>query len=180
MTDRKQGKRLHLPSFSMGGSKTVWVLVGVAVYAGMLTAMATLQARKVNGLEDKITVAKKEAEQLRPQLERIRKLTKEREEVNRRLGIIASLDRDRYFRVQLLNDVSEKLRPNCWLTKMKEKSGSVTIEGITFSNYLIADMMNNLQKSERFRNVTLNIAQEGRVEDHKVIQFTLDTRVSAR
>ena len=177
--DRRKTRRLKLPSFSGGGPKAMWMIAAVVVYAGMLVAIATLQARTLTGLEEKISLAKEESERLAPQLERIRVLTKEREEVDKRLSIIASLDRERYFRVELLNVVSEKLPPNSWLTSFKETGGTqISIDGVTFSNYLIADLMNNLEKSQRFNNVTLNIAQEGHIMDHKVIQFTLNSRIA--
>jgi type IV pilus assembly protein PilN len=177
--DRKKTRRIKLPSFSGGGPKAVWMLAAVVVYAGMVIAIASLQAKTVRDLEARISKAKEESQQLAPQLERIRKLTKEREEVDRRLGIIASLDRERYFRVRLLNDISEKLPPNSWLTSIKEDAGTqVTLDGVTFSNYLIADLMTNLEKSEHFANVTLNIAQEGHIMDHKVIQFTLNSKIT--
>ena len=56
----------------------------------------------------------------------------------------------------------------------------MSIEGVTFSNYIIADLMNNLQKSDRFDDVSLLVAQEGKILDHNVIQFTLQSRVMAR
>jgi type IV pilus assembly protein PilN len=181
VAERKQKRSLKLPSFSGGGPKLVWVIVAVVVYAGMVFATSMLQSRAIRDLDHKIAEAKKEAAELAPQLERIRKLTKEREEVNKRLSVIAALDKDRYFRVQLLNDISMQLPNNCWLTAVREQGGtSMTLEGVTFSNYLIADLMNNLQKTDRFDIVDLNIAQEGRIMDHRVIQFTLQSQVTAR
>jgi Tfp pilus assembly protein PilN len=147
----------------------------------MVLATAMLQSRSIRGLDHKIAEAKKEAAELAPQLERIRKLTREREEVNKRLSVIAALDKDRYFRVKLLNDISMQLPSNLWLIALRESGGtSMTLEGVTFSNYLIADLMNNLEKTDHFSMVDLNIAQEGRILDHRVIQFTLQSQVSAR
>jgi len=181
LADRKVKRGVKLPSFSGGGPKMMWALVAVVVYAGMVLAVAMLQSRTVGDLDHKIAEAKREADELAPQLERIRKLTKEREEVNRRLSVIAALDRDRYYRVQLLNDVSTQMPPNCWLTEFKESGGnSLTLEGVTFSNYLIADLMNNLEKSSRFLAVGLNIAEEGKILDHSVIQFTLQSQIGDR
>ena len=177
--DRKKTRQIKLPSISSGGPKAAWMIAALVVYAGMVVAIASLQTKTVTNLEAKITKAEEESRQLAPQLERIRKLTKEREEVDRRLGIIASLDRERYFRVKLLNDISEKLPSNSWLVSLKENSGTqVTLEGVTFSNYLIADLMTNLEKSEHFADVTLAIAQEGHILDHKVIQFTLNSKIT--
>lgn len=179
--DRQKKRRISLPNFSGSGPMLVWVIVVIVVYVGMILGVATLQARSIRDLEGKVTEAKAEAAELAPQLERIRKLTQEREEVNKRLQVIAKLDRDRYFRVQLLNDISEKLPSNCWLTSVKEFGGStLSIEGVTFSNYIIADLMSNLERSDRFLAVGLNVAQEGKILDHRVIQFTLQSSISAR
>lgn len=181
VAERKKERSFKLPSFSGGGPKMVWVIVGLVVYVGMVVATAMLQARSIRVLEQKVAEARKEAAELAPQLERIRKLTEEREEVNKRLAVIATLDKDRYLRARLLNDISMQLPPNCWLTSVKEHGGtSVTLEGVTFSNFLIADLMNNLEKTNRFGTVNLNIAQEGRIMDHRVIQFTLQSQVTAR
>jgi type IV pilus assembly protein PilN len=181
LSERQTKRRFSLPSISASGTMVVWSLVIVGIYAGMVVAMATLQARRITELEHKVADARKEAAELAPQLERIRILTKEREEVNKRLGIIASLDKDRYFRVEILNDISQKVPANCWFTSVKEQSPtSLAIEGITFSNYIIADLMNNLGKSDRFNQIDLTIAQEGRVMDHSVVKFTLQSTITSR
>jgi Tfp pilus assembly protein PilN len=180
-SERKQKRSFKLPSFSGGGPKTVWVIVAITVYAGMVFATAMLQARSIRNLRHKVEEAQEEAAKLAPQLERIRKLTREREEVSKRLGVIAALDKDRYFRVKLLNDISTRLPANCWLTSVQEQGGtSMTLDGVTFSNFIVADLMNNLEKTDHFANVNLNIAQEGSMLDHKVIQFTLESQISAR
>jgi type IV pilus assembly protein PilN len=179
--ERKKSGGFKMPSISFGGAKTVWLVAGVSIYLLMVLAISLLQARNVDELEGKIVVAKEEAARLAPQLERIRQLQKEREEVNRRLSVIAQLDRDRYYRVKLLNDVSMKLPPNTWLTSLKEQNGTtLTVDGVTFSNFLIADLMTNLEKSERVTGVMLNIAEEGRIDEHKVIQFTLQSRITSK
>ena len=174
--DRKTTRRIKLPSIS--GSGALWTVVVVGAYAAILLSISALQAKSIKELDGKIIEAKEESARLAPQLAKIRKLTREREEVNRRLGVIASLDRDRYLRVRVMNDLSTKLPANCWLTNVTESSGTgVTIEGVTFSNYIIADFMNNIDKSGLFEDTTLRIAEEGVIEDFDVIKFTLNTRI---
>jgi hypothetical protein len=48
---------------------------------------------------------------------------------------------------------------------------------VTFSNYIIADLMNNMDKSKRFSDTALKVAEEGDIEQHRVIQFTLNSRL---
>jgi len=174
--DKKSRRKISLPSIS--GGAVVWTVVVLILYGGVVFSVSALQVKKLKEYEHKIADAKEESARLAPQLAKIRKLTKEREEVNRRLGIIASLDRDRYLRVQMMNDISVNLPSNCWLVKVVEQGGAnMTIEGVTFSNYIIADLMNNLDKSKRFGGTTLKVAEEGDIEDHRVIQFTLNSSV---
>ncbi|MBI4720831.1 MAG: PilN domain-containing protein [Chitinivibrionia bacterium] len=173
LEDRKASRSLKLPSLS--GVNFVWPVVIAGVFAAMVFAVWTLQSRKTAELELKIAKAKEESAQLAPQLEKIRKLTKEREEVNKRLNIIASLDRDRYLRVKMLNDISEELPANCWLTSVQETGGSkVSLDGITFSNYIIADFMNNLERTAQPGIVALVLAQEGKIMEYSVIKFSLE------
>jgi type IV pilus assembly protein PilN len=173
LEDRKSSRSIKLPSLS--GANFIWPVVIVALFAAALFAVSTLQAKKIKELDAKIEVAKAESARLAPELEKIRKLTREREEVNKRLNIIASLDRERYLRVKMLNDISEELPANCWLTSIQESGGmKVNLDGITFSNYIIADLMNNLEKSDQFGTVSLLMAQEGSIMDYNVIKFSLE------
>ncbi len=174
--DRKKSRKISLPSVS--GGAVLWVLVITGVYFGALFSISALQHRTIKSYEKKILEAKEESARLAPQLAKIRRLTKEREEVNRRLGIIASLDRDRYLRVQMMNDLSVGVPANLWVTKVTEQGGSrMTVEGITFSNFTVADFMNNLEKSQHFTDVALQVAEEGEIDDVKVLKFTLNSRL---
>jgi len=179
LENRKKTRKIKLPALS--ASAALIPIVVAVLYIGVILAISTLQGRNVAELESKIEEAKKESAALAPQLAKIRKLTKEREEVNKRLGVIAGLDKDRYFRVQILNDISEMLPENCWLTMVREQGGSViSIDGVTFSNYIIADLMNGLEKSDRFGEVMLKVAQEGTILDHTVIEFSMESKIIPR
>lgn len=171
--DRVKKREFHLPEMS-----TVYLFAGVAVFFAAIVIVALMQQHKARVLKGKIEVAKEESRKLAPQLAKIKQITKEREEVNKRLNLIASLDRHRYFRVRLLNDISYKLPSNCWLTDLSEQSpNKFTMDGIAFSNYTIADMMTNLEKSGLFAEVGLKIAEKGKMKDREVMKFKLTANV---
>jgi type IV pilus assembly protein PilN len=175
--ERKTKRTISLPSVS--GGVVVWMTVGFVVYMGALFGVFALQGRTISDYEAKIAEAKEESARLAPQLAKIRKLTQEREEVNKRLNVIASLDRDRYLRVRMMNDLSYDLPENCWFTQLTEQGGArMTVEGVTFSNYIVADLMNNMEASDRFDGVALVIAEEGQIDEHKVLKFTLSSKLS--
>ena len=171
--ERVKKREFHLPDLS-----TIYTLAGVVIFIAAILIIGFMQHHRIHVLEDKIELAKEESRQLAPQLAKIKQITKEREEVNRRLEIIASLDRYRYFRVKMLNDISFKIARNCWLTEVDEVSPNLlNIDGIAFNNYTVANVMTNLESSPVFTKVDLLIAEKGKIKDREVMKFKLSTSV---
>jgi len=174
--ERSSKRRISLPTVS--GGAILWVTLGAFVYTGAVAGIWVLQSRKINDYETKIQALKEESARLAPQLAKIRKLTAEREEVNKRLGIIASLDKDRYLHVRMMNDLAVQVPDNCWIEQVSETGGTnVSIEGVTFSNFIIADFMTSLETSGRFTEVALVKAQEGDIEDVRVVKFGISAKL---
>jgi type IV pilus assembly protein PilN len=171
--DRAKKKELHLPEMS-----TVYMVAAIVVFFGSIVVSSTIQRHRVRSLEKNIDEAREESRKLAPQLAKIKQITREREEVNKRLNLITSLDRHRYYRVKLLNDISYKLPVNCWLTDINELSpNNFAIDGITFSNFTVADMMSNLEKSTLITSVDLKIAERGQIKKREVMKFSLSANV---
>lgn len=171
--ERVKKRELHLPEMS-----TVYLVAGIAIFFVAIFSVSLIQNHKVKSLEKKIQIATEESKKLAPQLAKIKQITKEREEVDRRLALITSLDRNRYFRVKLLNDIGFKVPANCWITDITELSpNSFTIDGIAFSNYTVADMISNLETSPVFTQVGLNVAEKGEIKEREVMKFSLSANV---
>lgn len=119
-----------------------------------------------------------QSNELLPQLAKVQKLEAENIELGRRLNVIQSLDRGRLLRVRMLDGLNKRVPEYMWLTAFEETGpGSVIIEGVTFSNLVVAEFMNRLESSVLFRNVDLNVAQRGTIEEQHVVQFTLNSAV---
>jgi type IV pilus assembly protein PilN len=171
-------ERIKRREFKLPEMTTIYMVGGVAIFVGAMLFSGIVQSHKIRTLESKIAAANEESKKLAPQLAKIKQITKEREEVDRRLGIIADLDRYRYFRVKLLNDVSFDLPVNCWLTGVSELSpNSFAIDGVAFSNYTVADMMTNLEASPTVSRVDLKIAEKGKINEREVMKFKLVANV---
>ena len=171
-------ERIKRREFKLPQMTTIYMVAGVAAFLSAILFTGIVQTHKITALEGKIVAANEESKKLAPQLAKIKQITKEREEVDRRLEIIAALDRSRYFRVKLLNDVSFNLPVNCWLTGVSEiSSNSFAIDGVTFSNYTVADMMMNLETSPTISRVDLKIAEKGKINEREVMKFKLVANV---
>jgi type IV pilus assembly protein PilN len=167
-------ERIKRREFKLPQVSTVCMVGGVALFAAAILVTGLAQQQKIHSLKGKIAVANEESRKLAPQLAKIKEITREREEVDRRLGIIADLDRFRYYRVKLLNDVSVSLPSNCWLTGFAEMTpNQFSIDGVAFSNYTVADIMTNLETSPTVTKVDLTVAEKGKIKEREVMKFKL-------
>ncbi len=151
-------------------------LLLVVVVAASLTAVSLYQGQKIDALEQQIAEEEAETRRLAPEIAKIKRLNQQRSDLNERLDVITDLDRDRYFRVHLLDEVNRSLPQHMWLTRVEDEGGdSYTFEGVTFSNFQVSDFMQNLHRSPYFARVNLLFAEKGEIHDVEVVKFKAQT-----
>ena len=134
----------------------------------------SIQEMSVRATQDQIERLQAESNAIRPQLAKVQKLEAEKQELTRRLNLVGTLDRGRLLRVRMLDGLNRRVPEYMWLTSLVESGGSsLTVEGVTFSNLVVAEFMNRLESSVLFSDVDLDVAQRGNIEDQHVIQFAL-------
>ena len=61
-----------------------------------------------------------------------------------------------------------------WLTGVSQDAGSrLQLEGVTYSNLVVSDLMSKLERSPMFADVELAVAERGNVTDKSVVKFQL-------
>ena len=167
--DERQTKR----TFTLPKVGTVMPLLVLILVAALFAAFAVVQAMQVSRLQADIARAEQEAEKLRPQIQAINELTLKRTELERRLGVITNLDKQRLTRVKLVDEASKCVPEHLWLTMFEEVPGASTIqiEGVTFSNLLVADFMSKLEASPLHGSVDLVVAEKGTIDQRNVVKF---------
>ncbi len=174
MPREERATRRAMPTIKLPdiGAFVPFVLAGAVVAA--IGTVHTMQSRQVAQLENDIATLQRESEAFKPQLARIRDITQKRQEVANRLDIIAKLDQERYYRVKLMDEVSRCVPDNMWLTKVDEMDNhKFRIEGVTFSNMIVAHFMEQLEGAPHWNNVELGQAEQGKIEKFDVVQFSL-------
>jgi len=153
----------------------------IAVVCGiiaLLVIISLFQGVRIGSLKGKIAEAQKQAVQLAPQIEQIEKLTAERQELDTHMRVITELETNRAFEVILLDELNKRIPDHLWLTSYtRSDSNTVAIEGVTFSNLIVADFMTRLERSVAFQNVDLAIAERGKIEEMDVVKFSLSSEV---
>jgi len=163
----------HIKLPNLGNLAPVALLVVVLVG---LTVVYVYQNRQIANLEAIIAEEEQESRRLAPEIAKIKRLNQQRDDLNKRLDAISTLDRDRYFRVHLLDELNRSLPEHTWLTKFEDVGGDrYAIEGVTFTNFQVSDLLQNLDRSPYFTAVNLFVAERGDINDVKVVKFKVQT-----
>lgn len=167
--DRQVRRSFQLPK--VGAIMPVLVLLLVAA---LFTAFSVVQAMQVGRLKADIARAEREMETLRPQIQMIQELTQKREELTRRLNVITELDKTRLWRVRLVDELSKCIPQHLWLVSYQETGPlQVEVEGVTFSNLLVADFMSRMEASPLYGSVDLIVAEKGTIDTRSVVKFKI-------
>ena len=164
--DRQARRKIQLPK--IGTLMPALVLLLVVV---LFAAVSVFQTLQIGRLKADIARAEQEAEKLKPQIQTIQELTQKREELERRLTVIADLDKGRLQRVKLIDELSRCVPEHLWLTGYEESGSKVQVEGVTFSNLLVADFMTRLEASPLYASVDLLVAEKGTIDQRNVVKF---------
>jgi Tfp pilus assembly protein PilN len=143
-----------------------------------LGGIAAMQRMKIASLKSDIEQAEIETRRLKPQIERVQALERERAEVNQRLRSVTGLARDRYLPVEVMDELSARTPDDLWFTKFSQKTnGELELEGMTFSNILVADLMTRMEEADVFDRVDLTVSERKLIGDTKVVHFTLTSKI---
>jgi Tfp pilus assembly protein PilN len=166
------------PSLQMP-TRGFWLplIISIAILVP-LAGISVMQRFKIASLKSDIVQAQIETRQLQPQIDKVRALEKERADVNQRLLSVTDLARDRYLPVQMLDELAAHTPENLWFTKLSNKtSGELAVEGMTFSNILVADLMTRMEEADIFDRVALTVSERKMIGDNKVVSFTLTSKI---
>jgi Tfp pilus assembly protein PilN len=173
-------ERAAQPHPSLGvPRKPFWISIGLCVAILLpIGGIAAMQRIKMAGLREDIARAEGESRRLKPQIDKIRSLEKERGEVQQRLVTVQGLVRDRYLPVQVMDELATATPEHLWLTKFAQKTtGELQLEGMTFSNLLVADLMMRMEEADIFEGVSLTVTERGMVGGSKVVKFSLTSKI---
>ena len=173
--ERVQKRKMALP-----GVAAMAPLALVALFVAAVIGITVMERSRIASLNRDIARSEEEARRLKPQIDKVNELTRRREELNTRLGIIQDLDKGRFHSVRLMDEVAADIPSYLWLTALKDQSGQkITLEGVTFSNLVVADLMMRLDRSDVFQNIDLVVTQKGMIDNREVTQFTVTAEVTA-
>jgi type IV pilus assembly protein PilN len=137
---------------------------------------------------DKRAIAQLEAEQaeLRANRERLKAIVDEvnalerREKLlNARIEIIQRLRSDQRGPVRVLDELSRNLPEQAWLETIDENAGVYKVAGYALTNFAVADLLRNLQRSKEFTRVDLVSSEQVVIANRDIKKFIIQLQRAA-
>ena len=133
--------------------------------------------REISRMDAQIAAYNEEIKRLKIDTKDVSKFKAEKEDLQRRLNIIHTLERAKTGPLRVLDELAIALPGKLWLTSLKEKDGKMELKGIAMDNPTIAQFMTNLEKTGVIKNVELVVSQQLERKDLKLKEFTLTCQV---
>ena len=93
------------------------------------------------------------------------------------IDLVKELNSNRSLMVHLLDELNYRKPDYIWYTSLNLTLTSLNLEGITFSNQLVPQLMKNLEQSSYISNVHLVEVQDGDFEGHTVKTFSITANI---
>ncbi|MDD5773174.1 MAG: PilN domain-containing protein [bacterium] len=144
----------------------IFVMILVSVLAGLVSAY---ERNKIGEIKKSIVVLEKELATLSEVAKNVEKLEKDKALLLQRMNVIKKIVVDRNIWPRFFDDLTQKLPNGVWFTNLTQNdSRTITINGFSFTNLLLAKFMQVLETSSFVQKVDLDYAQ-------KVVQSEEDT-----
>lgn len=128
---------------------------------------------KINDKKEEVAKVEQESSQLKKKIGEVSRYKKLQADLKKKLEILQVLKDGKSGPVHLLNELTSALPEKLWIVDFSSEDGQVKINGLCFSEQIVAEFMRNLEKSPYYRNVELGVTQQATVNDVKLQKFAL-------
>lgn len=148
-------------------------VLGVVVIIAAVALIFLSQRAQTTGLNTKIKGYEEELAKLAGPKRMVDEFEAKKKEVKTKLDEITAIDRDRFNTVKLLDQLSLAMPEYLWLLSVKEEKNGIFMEGMTFSNLIVADFMDRLKESGYFTGVELTQTSKAESEGRELVKFAI-------
>jgi type IV pilus assembly protein PilM len=158
------------------------VIPAAVGFLALFGAIATTihQNAKIGNLHEQIAILDKESAIYQEKITLVEDFTTKRNDIMARVQIIEELDRDRFLRVRLLDEINRLLPTLTWMdgiTELAASPGTVIIDGITTNNLKVSEFMASLMTSDLFETVDLTVSQQKEIGKTTITTFTIQVKI---
>jgi Tfp pilus assembly protein PilN len=164
--------RIQVPSLNLG---IAFLVLYVAAAGGLAYAWRTLTLEQEQ-LQAEVTRASQELAQLRAITGQTARVKAQLAELRQRLRTIEDLTRNQGRPILLLDAFADALPADLWITGIEEKAAVLKVTGTAFSTTAVSDLMANLRRSGKFKDVDIVIARQDPAKTPRLVTFEVTCR----
>ncbi len=141
-------------------------LMGVSL-AVSLAVVALMHWSVKSDIEQSVRLAaqtQKQVDQFGPQLKQVEEYRKVKTDIERKLDVIDQLSDARSGPVHVFNELSGQIPDRVWIHRIEILDGTITLQGMSLDNELVALFLTGLEDSRYFKSVEL-LKTEAKVKD---------------
>ncbi|HEY6871489.1 MAG TPA: PilN domain-containing protein [Geobacteraceae bacterium] len=148
-------------------------VVSLVTVVALAAAAYSMELVKIKSAKDDIDKSEKEVQRLKTVIGEIDNIKKLQDEVKKKLEVLNHLRQEKTGPALRLAKLSDATPDKLWLTKYSENNGIVSISGVAVNEELIAEFLRNLQASNDFVNVELQVSEQTEISGIKAKKFDI-------
>jgi len=153
------------------------VLVLIVVVAGIGFVHIDL-TDNLETTQNSITQMQNDIEKFKPQLDQVAAFRAKKAELQKKIDVIAGLDRARKGTVRMMDELATHTPERLWLETVSAKGTTIELTGQSLDNELVAVFLGSLGESPYFSNVDLNSTELASGPDGlKVVRFKIQAQM---
>jgi type IV pilus assembly protein PilN len=153
-------------------------IAGVVMIGVSLVWLMDLRA--IGRLEKEKATLQAELERLKPIVTEVNALEQREKLLQTRIGTIHRLRSNQRGPVHVLDELSQNLPEQAWLEAIDENAGVYKVAGYALTNFAVADLLRNLQRSKEFSNVDLVSSEQAVIATQVIKKFIIQFQRAAR
>ena len=151
----------------------------IVVGAGIGFMHSDLSA-KIQVSQNRITQMQNDIEKFKPQLDQVAAFRAKKAELQKKIDVIAGLDRARKGPVRIMDELATRTPERLWLDSISARGTKLELTGQSLDNELVAVFLGSLGDSPHFSDVELNSTELGNgPEGLKVVKFKIQATIVA-
>lgn len=153
-------------------------MLGIAAFVGVL-ACAWLHFSVKSAQKEQqqlIAQAQTELKQLEATRKEVERFRKEKEDIERKLSVIAELERNRQGPVRIMDEIATRIPKRMWLTQLTLKEGALELKGISLDAEIVAAFLASLAESDLIHQVELDETRLEETDGLKLNSFKIHSR----
>ncbi len=150
-------------------------LIALLVFLGLA---GFLQASKVSRMQQQLTAIKQDTTRYTKILREIKQLEKDKNLLEKQIGIIHKLKSESSLTVHILDEVANRTpTKRMWLTSLSQKGNTLELQGMALDNRTIAGYMESLKQSPYIKSVNLASSSLKKYADKDLKAFSLSCSI---